>query len=559
MCSLIIGVLGGLAIFIYGMTLMSDGLNKIAGEKLRSILGFFASNRFVAIMSGTFITAIIQSSSATTVMVIGFVNAGLLNLVQSIGIIFGANIGTTVTAQLVAFEVTWLIMPAIILGLLLMFVKKTFFRGWGDTILGFGFLFLGMELMTTQLKELSKDPAFLQAFTAFDCAPVGGTIPVGALLGAIGVGLAATMIIQSSSAATGIIIALGGGGIINLYTAIALVLGSNIGTTVTAQLAALTANRTAKQAAMAHTLFNCIGVLLIVSTFWWHWGNNPAPIFFDLVTRLSSSSDIQRHIANAHTIFNVITTLVLWPFIPLLANLCMRIIPQTKQPEKIRHLELHLLNTPEIAISQARNCMSEMFGKAWNMVSLSMNDYLFSTKKIQDKQAQLNDAEVEVDQFQAEITDYLTELTCRQLTTRQAATIPKVIHCINDAERIGDHAINIVNIANDIRATEKHLSASAKTELANLTGMLASQAHDALLALKTCDKHLAGCAVENEKSIIAMADKYESNHLKRMAHKECTGALGVHFVELLSECRDVARHISNIAERSIEIGEKLHE
>ncbi|MEG1979675.1 MAG: PhoU domain-containing protein, partial [Victivallaceae bacterium] len=305
--------------------------------------------------------------------------------------------------------------------------------------------------------------------------------------------------------------------------------------------------------------FNCVGVVLIVSTFWWHWGDSPAPVFFDLVTHLSSSSDIPRNIANAHTIFNVITTLALCPFIPLLAKLCMRIIPQTKQPEKVRHLELYLLHTPEIAISQAKNCMREMFGKAWNMVALAMNDYLFSAKKRQEKQTFLNDAEVEVDQFQAEITDYLTELTCRELTPRQAAVIPMVIHCINDAERIGDHAINIVNIANDIQATTKHLSSSARAELTNLTEMLSSQAHDTLLALKTYDKHLAGCAVENEKSIIAMADKYESNHLKRMAHKECTGALGVHFVELLSECRDVARHISNIAERSIEIGEKLHE
>ena len=264
MTFLLLNVLGGLAIFIFGMKMMSDGLHRVAGERMKNILRLFSSNRIVAIITGAVVTAVIQSSSASTVMVVGFTNAGLLSLIQAIGIIFGANIGTTVTAQLVAFDISWIIMPSIILGLLLSFIPKLSLSNWSETVIGLGFLFLGMNLMSSELKQLSSHPAFMEAFQLFKCAPVNGWVPPVALFGAIGIGLVATLIIQSSSACSGIIIALGASGLIDLYTAVALVLGSNIGTTVTAQLAAITANRVAKQAALAHTLFNVLGVLIIV-------------------------------------------------------------------------------------------------------------------------------------------------------------------------------------------------------------------------------------------------------------------------------------------------------
>ncbi|NMA21415.1 MAG: Na/Pi cotransporter family protein, partial [Lentisphaerae bacterium] len=212
----ILTVFGGLALFIYGMKLMGDGLHKSAGSRMRSILHFFSSNRFVAILSGTVVTAVIQSSSATTVMVVGFINAGLLNLMQAIGIIFGANIGTTVTAQIIAFDIEWLIMPAIILGVLLCFITHHAWRGCGDTVLGFGLLFFGMSIMSSELKNLAQDPDFIALFQTFNCAPRDGSLPPGAVFGAIGIGMLVTMIIQSSSACSGIVIALGASGLVDL-------------------------------------------------------------------------------------------------------------------------------------------------------------------------------------------------------------------------------------------------------------------------------------------------------------------------------------------------------
>ena len=294
MVSTVFNIFGGLAIFIIGMKMMSDGLHKAAGEKMRNILRLFSANRFVAILSGTAVTAVVQSSSASTVMVIGFVNAGLLTLVQAIGIIFGANIGTTVTAQLVAFDISWIIMPSIFFGMLVGFFPRGNWKNWGETLVGLGFLFLGMGIMSSDLKSLSTSPAFMQAFQWFDCAPVNGWIPLHALLGAILVGAVATFVIQSSSACSGIIVALGASGVLNLYTAVALVLGSNIGTTVTAQLAAISANRVAKQAALAHTLFNVIGVAVISVTFFIVPSGFEAPLFFEFVEYLSKDGSLPR-------------------------------------------------------------------------------------------------------------------------------------------------------------------------------------------------------------------------------------------------------------------------
>ena len=484
MISLLINVFGGLAIFIFGMKLMSDGLHKAAGERMRTILRFFSANRFMGVLSGTVVTTIIQSSSATTVMVVGFVNAGLLNLLQAIGIIFGANIGTTITAQLVAFNIAWIIMPSIIIGLLLVFLDNPTVQGWGDTVLGFGFLFLGMSFMSNELKVLSHNEAFMNAFRLFDCAPVNGWIPPGALIGAIGIGLITTMIIQSSSACTGIIIAMGAGGLLNFYTAVALVLGSNIGTTVTAQLAAIPANRIAKQAALAHTLFNIVGVLLAISTFWIKIGDTDAPIFFSLVNSLSGNSDLPRHIANAHTVFNVCTTLLLLPFVPLLAKLCEKIIPQTEKKVKYQRLEPNLLATPAIALSQTTTTLRKMLKKAWKMVDCAWDTYEKDDEKTQEKAQKLERREQRVDELQQEITDYLSMLMQKELSPGQAAAIPVLIHCTNDAERIGDHTETILELISHLKTDVARLSDSARQELAGLHEILRRQVECTLLLLE---------------------------------------------------------------------------
>ena len=544
----IMQVFGGLAIFIFGMQLMSDGLHRVAGEKMRSILRMFSANPLVAVASGAAVTCVIQSSSASTVMVIGFVNAGLLSLVQAMGLIFGANIGTTVTAQLVAFKITWIIMPAIIIGLLMSFVKQQKIANWSQTILGFGFLFLGMEFMSNELKVLSKLPAFEAAFQYFQCTPVDGSIPWLPLLGAVVIGMFATVIIQSSSACTGIVIALGASGLIDLYSAVALVLGSNIGTTITAQLAALTANRVAKQAALAHTLFNVLGAVLVMVTFLIPWGKEPA--FFALIKKISASGDLPRQIANAHTVFNVFTTLALLPFIPLLAKICERVIPISSGNVKYQYLEPHLLDTPSIALTQTTYALRRMLNKAWKMIDCAFNLYNRNDEKNQTIARQLEKREADIDERQKNITEYLSKLMSKNLTGKEAAQIPLLLHCTNDVERIGDHTEIITAIINNMQQDELKFSKEAEKEYDLLHDKLAEVANLSAQMLTCYSNEQQQKSLKLHDELYNMLNSYEQEHIARVNNGDCRPQVGILYLELLEEFRKIARHIFNINERA---------
>ncbi len=548
-------VLGGLAIFIYGMKIMSDGLHHVAGERMRTILRLFSSNRLMAVASGAAVTCVIQSSSASTVMVIGFINAGLLTLCQATGLIFGANIGTTITAQLVAFKISWIIMPAIVVGLLLSFIPRRQIANWSETVLGFGFLFLGMDLMSGSLKGLSANPAFAKAFQIFQCAPVDGNwhLPAGALLGAICIGTLATFIIQSSSACTGIIIALGSSGLLDLYTAVALVLGSNIGTTITAQLAALTTNRVAKQAALAHTLFNVIGVLLISLSFLIPFHDQPA--FFALIDRLGG--DLPRQIANAHTVFNVFTTLILLPFIPLFAKVCEKLIPLKDAKVKYQRLEPHLLDSPAIALAQTTSSLRQMLKKAWKMIDCSLKIYIDNDEKNQAMVRQLEKREADIDARQKDITGYLSELMRRDLTKRQAEQIPLLLHCTNDAERIGDHTAIIRSITEKLNAENLRFSTEAEEEFKNICHILKELANSSIGLLSVNDESAIAMAQQVQKRIFSILDNSEAEHLARINNGECRPQVGILYLELLEEIRKVARHLENINDRAGMIYAKL--
>ena len=541
-------VFGGLAIFIYGMKLMSDGLHQVAGEKMRGILRMFSANPLVAVASGAAVTCVIQSSSASTVMVIGFVNAGLLTLTQAMGLIFGANIGTTITAQLVAFDISWIIMPSIIAGLLLSFYKQQKIANWSETVLGFGFLFLGMELMSRELKALARLESFKSVFLTFQCDPVNGMIPVGALLGAVLIGLVATMIIQSSSACSGIIIALGLSGLLDIYTAVALILGSNIGTTVTAQLAAMTANRVAKQTALAHTLFNIIGVLVICITFLIPWGNEP--VFFAVIRKLSLNGSISRQIANAHTVFNVFTTLVLLPFIPVLVKVCEKFIPVKTERIKYQYLEPHLLDTPSIALTQSTYALRRMLQKAWKMVNCALNLYNRNDAKNQVLASQLVKREADIDERQKNITEYLSMLMGKKMTQQEAAQIPLLLHCTNDAERIGDHTAIIRNIINEMQENNLKFSPDAEKEYDLLHDKLSEIAELSAELLTKCTAEQLQKSTVLHNEIDQMLNAFESGHVARINSGNCSPQVGILYLELLSEIRKIARHLLNIDERS---------
>lgn len=541
-------VFGGLAIFIFGMKMMSDGLHQVAGEKMRNILRIFSSNPLVAVLSGAVVTCVIQSSSASTVMVIGFVNAGLLSLVQAMGLIFGANVGTTITAQIVAFDISWIIMPSIILGLLLSFAKSRKISNWSETVIGLGFIFFGMEIMSSELKQLAQLDSFKQAFLTFQCAPVNGYIPLGSLFGALLIGVLATMVIQSSSACSGIVIALGASGLLNLYTAVVLVLGSNIGTTVTAQLAAITANRVAKQAALAHSLFNIIGVILVIATFFIKWGVEPA--FFVLIKKLSCNGDLPRQIANAHTVFNVFTTLILLPFIPLFAKACEKIIPITSGKIKYQYLEPHLLDTPPIALTQTAYALRRMLQKAWKMVNSALNLYNRNDEKNQSIVRQIEKREADIDERQKNITDYLWQLMERKLNDREAAQIPLLLHCTNDVERIGDHAVAINKIFQKLEEDGLRFSERAEKEFDTLHDQLAEMASASAEMLTQSTPILRRTTMEMYEKLTQMMTSVETEHIARINNGECKPQVGLLYLRLLSEFRKVARHLRNINERA---------
>ena len=553
----VLTTLGGLAIFIFGMKMMSDGLHHVAGEKMRNILRVFSANRFVAVVSGALVTCVIQSSSASTVMVIGFINAGLLTLTQSIGLIFGANIGTTITAQLVAFKISWIIMPAIIIGLALSFIPRRNVAKWSETVLGFGFLFLGMELMSDALKGLSQYQAFKNAFRLFECAPADGSsmIPFFALLGAIAVGLVATLIIQSSSACTGIIIALGASGLIDIYTAVALVLGSNIGTTVTAQLAAITANRVAKQAALAHTLFNVTGVLLIMLTFLIPVKGQP--VFFTIISDLGG--DLPRQIANAHTIFNVFTTLVLIFFIPIFAKVCEKLIPVKDTEVKYQKLEPHLLDTPPIALAQTAGTLRQMLNTAWETNNCAFRIYIDNDENNRNEVKQLEEKEAEVDNFQKDITGYLSELMRRDLTAKEAEQIPLLLHCTNDAERIGDHTELIRAITEKLIGENLRFSPEAEREFRSLYGTLKDLALAAISLIEKSDFSCRNRAEQINERLNNMLNRSEAEHISRINNGECRPQVGILYLELLEEIRKISRHLENIVERADMFYSKLPE
>ncbi|MBE6377741.1 MAG: Na/Pi cotransporter family protein [Lentisphaerae bacterium] len=548
-------VIGGLAIFIFGMKMMSDGLHHVAGEKMRSILRAFSANRFVAIASGAAVTCVVQSSSATTVMVVGFINAGLLNLAQGIGLMFGAHVGTTITAQLVAFKISWIIMPAIILGLLLSFIPRQRIARWSETVLGFGFLFLGMETMGSTLKALAKNSdAISEAFTRFQCAPdSNGMLLSFAVIGAILVGMIATMIIQSSSASTGIIIALGASGLLNVYTAVALVLGCNIGTTVTAQLAAMTANRVAKQAALANTLSMFFGAVLMYVSFMIPIGDKPA--FFALLGKLGG--EIPRQIANAHTVFNVLNTLILLPFIPLLAKLCEKIIPVKNSKVKYQKLEPHLLDTPPIALAQTASSLRQMLKKAWKMIDCSLKIYIDNDEKNQAVVKQLEKREADIDERQKDITEYLSQLMRRDLTQKEAEQIPMLLHCTNDVERIGDHTELIRDITEKLNNDNIRFSPEAEEEFKRLHSLLSDLADSSIELL---EKNTSAChekATQLQEQLFAMLDRSEAEHISRINNGDCRPQVGILYLELLEEIRKISRHLENINDRAGMFYEKL--
>ncbi len=527
---LVFGIFGGLGLFIYGIHLMGDGLQRVAGDRFRNILKMLTSTAFKGLIVGAGITALVQSSSATTVMVIGFVNAGLMTLVQSLGVIFGANIGTTITAQIIAFKLTDFALPIIGVGMVMnVFAKKRFWKFLGLFLLGFGILFLGLKIMTSDLKLFSQNPVVINAFIAINDKVFYGVL----------VGAAVTGIIQSSSATTGIVLGLVSINLLSIQGAIPIILGANIGTCVTVMLASIGANITARRTAVAHLLFNVIGTVIFLVIL------KP---FTRLVT-ITSSSTI-RQCANAHTLFNVTNALIFLPFAGLYARLIEKIVPGEVFLIETgpKYLEKHLINTPVFALDAATKEIVVMADHAKEMVAEAADGFLNNNEKALKN---LPIREEALDSLQEAITNYLMSLTQRDLSEEESRRIPALLHSVNDIERIGDHSENLMELA--IRKIEEKLpfSKDALDEIILMLDKINSMLDGAITALTTNSVKDAEKVLSTENEVDELTEKLRQNHIDRLGKRTCNVRSGIVFLDMISNLEKIGDHITNVAQAVI--------
>ena len=553
--SVVIAILGGLALFLLGMTMMSEGLQSVAGARLKSILQLFVKNKFTGIVVGTVITAIVQSSSASTVMVVGFVNAGLMNLEQAISVIFGSCIGTTVTPQIMAFGLTDIALPAILVGLIVRLMsKKAAGRHWGDVIMGFGLLFFGMDMMNQTLVPLRTSPTFVNVFRSFDCAPAAnGYMPFGHIVAALVIGTVATMIVQSSAATIGVVMALCGSGLINFYTSFPLVLGCNIGTTITANLAAIGANRKARRAALVNTIIKVGGSLFMLPLFYILWKGEP--IFLALINAMTAgevlgghNENIVRHVAMANTVFNVLNVIVLVPFTGTLAWICEKLIPVKGESEESEHalLDERLLKTPALALSQSVSEILFMLRRADKNVDDAFLCFCEGSVRFSKN---ILKREEEINTLNKKITSYTAALAKQGLNDDEIALLPELMHISHDIERIGDLAINIFELAQKRTDEQIIVSDSAIRELIEINNLLQKQFEQVIKALENADRAAAGEAIALEEDLNLMHRKLTANHLKRLEAGLCSPNATILFLDTIGNIERIGDHLLNIAQR----------
>lgn len=545
----VFGLIGGLGLFLFGMKIMSEGLQKVAGERMRAILAAFTDNRFVGTLVGLTVTAIIQSSSAATVMVIGFVNAGLMTLMQAIGVVLGTNIGTTVTAQLLALKIGQFALPAIGVGTALKLFSRS--KKWsygGEILLGFGILFFGLTTMKTAFDPLKGSAALGDFFLM-----VGDNY-----LLAIACGALLTIAVQSSSATIGITMALASSGLLGFDVSVALVLGENIGTTLTANLAAIGTNLAARRTALAHMLFNVIGVTLALLVFpsFVHLIDVMTPGDPNLVIQNASEAllfgaavgdkpNIAWHIANAHTFFNVFNTLLFLPLIGGLARLACLLYPgKDELPEfHLKYIDNRVLNTPPIALGQARSETRRMAHLTLGMLDETMVYFRDGDGR---HLAFLNKTEDSVDLLQKEITDFLVNLSQKSITQEMSRDVASMMHIVNDLERVGDHCEGIWKRAGRLRDLGLPFSATALQEVEELAERTRGFLEFVVDALDRRDRSIGPKAGEMVGEIDALEETLRNNHIARLNTGECSVQQGLIFIDMLHGFSKIGSHAFNV-------------
>lgn len=555
----VLAMLGGLALFLYGMETMGKGLSQLSGGKLEQLLERLTSSPLRAVLLGAGVTAVIQSSSATTVMVVGFVNSGIMKLGQAVGIIMGANIGTTITSWILSLSgiesssfFLRLLKPSSFSPVLalagvcfLMFSRQERKKDMGTILVGFAILMAGMETMSGAVKPLADVPEFTGILTMFSHPLLG--MFCGAIL---------TAVIQSSSASIGILQALCATGAVSFRTAVPIILGQNIGTCVTAMLSGIGAHNNAKRTALVHLYFNLIGTLIFLVVF---YGLNRF-MQFDFLREPVHAAGI----AAVHSIFNIAATVVLLPFSGLLVKLAYLTIPESETGKKqkdedareLNLLDIRFLDTPGYAVEQSR-------AVAVKMAKLSRDAFLRSTGLFREYQEEgakeVRRLETLVDRYEDELGGYLVKLGSRDLSERDSHTISVILHCIGDFERISDHAVNLMQAAQELSRKKLFFSQTAQEELAVFTEAVTEVVNRSVEVFEREDLERAAQIEPLEETIDDLSRKLKKRHVGRLRAGTCTIELGFVLVDLVTNYERVSDHCSNVAIALIQSGEKEQE
>ncbi len=510
---------------------MSDGLQKTAGDRMRSLLDRYTTNPVMGVIVGIVVTILIQSSSGTTVMAVGFVNAGLMTLRQAIGVIMGANIGTTVTAFIVGVDIDEYSLPIIAAGaILIFFIKNKKVQYIGQVIFGFGMLFLGLKTMGSGVKPLRELDVFVDFIAQFSDIPVLGVV-VGAIF---------TMIVQSSSATIGVLQTMASEGLIDLKSSLPVLFGDNIGTTITAVLAAIGTTVAAKRVAAAHVVFNIIGTIIFVLAL---------PLVAMAVGWVGelTDADVRMEIAYAHGMFNVSNTLIQLPFIALLALLVSKMIPGNKNELEFgaKYLDPRLLENPSVALGQAQHEIVRM-GEIARASLIDAKQY-FTTKDDKIKNLAIQKEEI-INDLDKKTTEYLVQVQQNSLSEQESAKNSILMQTINDIERIGDHTENIVELAEFSFDNKVTFSDNALSELLEMIDIADKTIGDALKALENDDVKLAETVLENESKLDEMERIFRKRHIARLNQNLCNGTSGSVFLDMLSNLERMGDHSKNIAQ-----------
>ena len=541
--TLVMTLIGGLAFFLYGMEKMSEGMKKSAGDRMRNILSALTNNRIIGMFVGAFVTMVIQSSSATTVMLVSFVQAQLMTFMQSLGVILGADIGTTITAQLVAFNLTDYALLMIAVGFfLMMFSKKDSTKHIGEAIMGFGILFFGMKLMSDAMKPLRTFQPFIDVMKELE-NPLWGLL----------IGTIFTALVQSSSAFTGIVIVLAQQGLLTLEAGIPLIFGANIGTCITAGLASIGTTREAKRVALAHVLFKVGGVCLFI--FW-------IPTYAEIIRSISPSSqgvgleklamETPRQIANAHTVFNVSLAFIFLPFTTFFANAIMRLYPDKKQEVGIQpviwHLDDGVISTPALAIDLARSEISRMAKILGRMLDAIIEPFI-TNEPLQDELypqlslvAGIKMREEKLDYLEERIVRYLRKIGQQELSEHQIRDVYGMMSIVNDIESIGDVIEkNMIPLAAKKTSLNGDFSDEGKDELTNYHSKVCKQVSRLKQAFSKLDTNKAEKIITKEEKYSALETKYRTSHLDRL-HEEREESIQTHTIHM--ELMDLLKQIN---------------